>query len=194
MGLYSFQPRQLYTVVVYATRDEYRKKTQQPDWSPGIAVGNSIYTYEGLQLPLAVAHEMSHLIFREFMNADRPDLRWLNEGLAVYEGDVKAAELGLATAGEADLKRRLADQKIPFDQMITLVPPTEMERETGIWYRQAGSVVRWIIERGGRGGFSQLLSLLRDGKLMDDAVRTAFPGKWYSLADVENSWRQGLLQ
>src|SRR3989442_68546 len=40
-NLFSFMPRGLYEVWVYADQDEYRRKTRQPEWSGGVTVGNA---------------------------------------------------------------------------------------------------------------------------------------------------------
>ena len=58
-GLNSFMPRGLYQIVVYGTQDEYRKKTGQPDWSGGVAVGNAIYTYFSPRLDAVLSHEVT---------------------------------------------------------------------------------------------------------------------------------------
>ncbi|MDD5656763.1 MAG: hypothetical protein PHF00_05855, partial [Elusimicrobia bacterium] len=85
-GLSSFKPLGgLYRVVVYADANEYLKKTGQPGWSSGLSIGNAIYTYEGGHIEGVPCHEMTHLIFYEFMGRSVPEQRWVNEGLAVFE-------------------------------------------------------------------------------------------------------------
>ena len=179
-GLYSFQPRGLYEIVVYGTADEFHKKTQFPEWAAGLTVGNAICSYEGAHLGPTLAHEMTHLIFHEYMAADRPELRWLNEGFAMYEES--------RAAGRSSQLWPPGREPFPFDQMAALVPASEREKEVSLWYRQVSDVVGFAIERGGRIGFGQWLQALRDRQSMDDAVRAGFPGVWASLKDLENAW------
>ncbi|MFH1724352.1 MAG: hypothetical protein ABII00_07000 [Elusimicrobiota bacterium] len=183
-GLYSFLPRGLYPVVVYATRDEFLMKTGLPEWSGGVAVGNTIYTYDGPYLSGVLAHEMTHLIFHEYMGRSDPAHRWVNEGLAVYEEQEAMRERGFASAARPG-------SPVSFQEMILLAPMGEGERSVNAWYQQVGSVVRFMIERGGRLGFSQFIKGLHEGRTADQAVRTAFPGVWNSFEALETSWRDG---
>ena len=188
---YSFKPRGLYTIVVYGSQDEYRKKTGQPDWSGGVAVGNAIYTFMGPRLEAVLSHEITHLIWFEYMGRVNQDYRWVNEGLAVYQEN-KA----LGTRGQSDifsaLRGNLRSQPLPMDQMIHLVPATERAYEVSLWYAQAESMTRFMIERGGRIGFSQFLNALRYDKTLDQAIAEGFPGSWRSLADLETDWKRSL--
>ncbi|MFA6029174.1 MAG: hypothetical protein WC969_04895 [Elusimicrobiota bacterium] len=183
-GLMSFMPRGLYPVVIYGSKEEYLRKTGMPSWSGGAAAGNSIYTFEGPQLPAVLAHEMTHLVFNEYMGRDRTDLRWVNEGLAVYE------ERTLANLSYPQLDG--SHPPLPFDRMSDVAPLSEGAFDAGAWYAQVTSVVRFMIERGGRIGFGQFLASLKDGRTMEDSVRVGFPGIWTSTGALEASWRRTL--
>ncbi|MBI4061094.1 MAG: hypothetical protein HY403_06655 [Elusimicrobia bacterium] len=190
-GLHSFMPRGLYELVVYGTQDEYRKKTGQPEWSGGVAVGNALYTFISPRLDAVLSHEVSHLIWFEYMGRVNPDHRWINEGLAVFQEN-KA----LGGRGQGDLfsaqRGNLRSQPIPMDQMIRLVPASERAYEVSLWYAQAESMVRFMIERGGRIGFSQFLAALRYDKSLDQAVAEGFPGAWRTLEELERDWKRSL--
>lgn len=189
-GLYSFQPRGTYSIVVYGSQDEYRKKTGQPDWSSGVTVGNAIYTFYSAALDGVLAHEITHLIWYEFMNGRLTDQqRWVNEGLAVYQ-EAKARNRGRELfAGAVPTLRSAA---VPIDQMMNLAPNTERAYEASLWYAQAESMIRFMIERGGRIGFGQFLAATRDGQGFDQAVYAGFPGQWRTLADFAADWKRSL--
>lgn len=182
-GLYSFSPQGLYEVVVYSSQDEFFKKTQFAQWAAGVTVNNAIYSYEGPQLMPVLAHEMTHLIFHEYMRESRIELRWLNEGFAMYEESKATGGPGITWPG---------GEPLPFDQMVTLVPATEKERQVNLWYRQVGDLVGFMIERGGRIGFGQMFTALRDRRPTDEALRVGFPGVWSSMRDLEGAWRRKL--
>ncbi|MBI4425803.1 MAG: hypothetical protein HY554_18885 [Elusimicrobia bacterium] len=181
-GLYSFSPKGLYQIVVYGNADEFQKKTQYAPWAVALTVGNAIYAYDGEQLGPAMAHEMSHVIFHEYMSSSRVELRWLNEGLAVYQ-EARAA-------GGSAAPLRLRQEPMAFNDMVQTVPVTERERQVALWYRQVGDVVGFMIERGGRLGFGQLLKALRDGQALDPAIQAGFPGVWGSARELEQAWRR----
>lgn len=177
-GLYSFMPRELYPLVLYAGREEYLKKTGLPEWSGGVSAGRALYMHEGPGLRPVLAHEMTHLVFNEYLGRQDPTLRWVNEGLAVFE-EVEAS---------GQWRGRPATRPIPFREMVNLAPIGEKETLVNDWYGQVGSVVRFMIERGGRVGFGEFLKALKDGRSFDDAVRQGFPGHWSGMAALETAW------
>ncbi|MBI5883781.1 MAG: hypothetical protein HZB91_11845 [Elusimicrobia bacterium] len=189
-NLFSFRPRGLYRIVVYANSDEFRKKTEQPAWSGGVSVGNAIYTYHGPHLPGIIAHEMAHLIFFEYLGRSDPTLRWVNEGLAVYEESLALAGPQGARDPFVSLREKVRSQPITMENMARFVPLTEAEYEVNAWYAQAYAMVRFMIERGGRIGFSQFLSAVKEGRTLDEAVGQAFP--WRDLAGFYSEWQRAL--
>lgn len=187
LGIYSFVPSRPYNVTVYRDAAEYHVKTGQPEWSGGAAYGNALLLYEGAGLTATMAHEMTHLVFNEFMGLSQAaDLRWLNEGVAVYE------ETRSDTRSEAFFLNRVntqvAPNPIPFSQMINLAPQTESLKNVDRWYAQVSSVAGFMIRKGGSFNFSVFLGRLRDGYAMDQAINGSFNSGWKSLAEVENAW------
>jgi hypothetical protein len=192
MGLYPFMPVRPYGFVVYANRDEYRNKTDQPAWSPAFIYDNVIYSYAGPQLEEILAHYETHLMFEESMGNMNSDWTWLEEGLAVYE-QAKAASV---TAAPKDLfssfRNTLRMAPLTTDAMIHNLPASEKDLKLNIWYAQAESVVEFMIARGGVSGMGQLLQGLKGGKSIDDAVNSAYPGNWANLAAVYTAWQLSL--
>jgi hypothetical protein len=191
-NLFSFRPRDLYEIVVYGSPEEYRRKTGQPEWSGGCAVGHSIYTYVSSRLSETLSHEMTHLVWYEYMGRVTLDHRWVNEGLAVYEENKAAGAAGGRSDIFSVVRGTMRQQPLGMDQMINLVPATERERTVNLWYAQAESMVRFMVERGGRMGFSQFLASLKDGRTFDQAIGSGFPGNWRNLSDFEQSWLRSL--
>ena len=73
-----------------------------------------------------------------------------------------------------------------------LAPNTERAYEASLWYAQAESMIRFMIERGGRIGFGQFLSSIRDGQGFDQAIYAGFPGQWRTLSDFYADWKRSL--
>lgn len=188
-GLYSFKPRGLYQIILYGSEEEYHRKTGQPAWSGGLSVGNAIYAYDGPSLERILSHEMTHLIVYEFMGRVNLDHRWINEGLAVYEEGRAGPQNPL---GQRDIfaavRGSMRQQPIPMDQMIHLIPASEKDYTVSLWYAQSESMIRFMIERGGRMGFGQFLACLREDKKLDLAISESFVGVWRSLADFQDAW------
>jgi hypothetical protein len=189
-NLYSFRPRGLYRIVVYASADEFRKKTEQPSWSGGVTVGNAIYTFHGPHLPGVIAHEMTHLVFHEYLGRSDQALRWVNEGMAVYQESLALAGPQGARNPFGALAERMRGQQISMEDMTRFVPLTEAEYEVSAWYAQAYSMVRFMLERGGRIGFSQFLAGVKEGRTVDEAMAAAFP--WRGQAVFYAEWQRSL--
>lgn len=188
LGLYSFAPARPYNVVIYKDSAEYHSKTGQPDWSGGAAYGNALLLYEGQGLEATAAHEMTHLVFNEFMGLSvNEQLRWINEGAAVYE-ETRSNQNSAAWYA-ARVTQAVAPNPIPFSQMINLAPQTESRRNVDRWYAQAGSVVGFMIRKGGSFSFYQFLDRLRGGASADEAVSAVYGNAWKSLSDVEKAWQ-----
>lgn len=187
LGIYSFVPARPYNVLVYRDAAEYRAKTGQPEWSGGAAYGNALLLYESPGLGGTMAHEMTHLVFGEFMGlAQAAQLRWLNEGAAVYEESRASQESSAFYAQK--VRETVVPNPIPFSQFVNLAPQGETLQNVDRWYAQAGSVVGFMIRKGGSFNFSLFLGRLRDGASVDESLRSAYPGGWKSLDDVERSW------
>ncbi len=148
-------------------------------------------TFEGPGLRGTLSHEMTHLIFYEFMAHMNADHRWVNEGLAVFQENKAVGARGQSDLFSA-LRGTMRSQTIPMDQMIKLVPATERAYDVSLWYAQAESMTRFMIERGGRIGYGQFLAALRYDKKLDQAVAEGFPGSWRTLEELERDWKRSL--
>lgn len=187
VGLYSFAPVKPYNVVVYKDAGEYIKKTGQPVWSGGMSYGNAILVYESQGAAAILAHEMTHLIFNEFMGlANSRDFKWINEGAAVYE-ETRASASSRAGYGQR-VNSLVKPNPIPFSQMINLAPQGEQTAVVEQWYAQAGSVISFMINDGGTLGFSIFITRLKAGTAPDAAAAEAFPGLWKNIGDIEKAW------
>lgn len=188
LGLYSFVPARPYNVVIYKDAAEFHSKTGQPEWSGGAAYGNALLLFEGEGLKATLAHEMTHLVFNEFMGLSQSaSLRWLNEGVAVYEET--RSDQGSAAAHAARVTAGVAPNPIPFSQMVNLAPQNESQRNVDRWYAQVGSVVGFLVRQGGSFSFSIFLRKLRDGATVDRALEDTYNGLWKKLPDLEKSWK-----
>ena len=188
LGLYSFVPARPYNVVIYRDAAEYHAKTKQPDWSGGAAYGNALLLFEGEGLKATIGHEMTHLVFNEYMGLSQAaGLRWLNEGAAVYE-ESRSNPASAAFYAER-VRAGVAPNPIPFSQLTNLVPQSESQRNVDRWYAQVGSVVGFMIRQGGSFSFSIFLSKLRDGATVDKALEDTYNGLWKTLPDVEKAWK-----
>ena len=177
---------------IYATREAFVSKTGSPAWAAGKAnyVNREIVTFEGSDrfLESVLPHEMTHLIFREFVGFTSDVPLWLDEGVAQWE-DLTMRDFAL------DLARKLLahDQLMSLDRLTrTDVRRTHNGLDAVRFYAQAVSLVGFMIEEYGARRFRKFCGQLRDGKSLDEALRFTYPSTIRNLKDLESAWRQTL--
>jgi hypothetical protein len=225
-NLLSFRPKENYSIIVYPDAAEYQARTGYPEWSGGATLTEplggvlpsdrdarprtSIVTFETESLPAVLAHEISHLIFNEFMGfsslAQSDQVLWLNEGFATYE------EFETYDRAERDeflsvVNPLLKARAFSLDEMARIRPSSMPPRREGeyffrgrlhpytnidLWYWQARSLSAFLIRRQGEYPFFLLLNALRRQRDLSGALSEAYPGKWGSLRDLETEWLQSL--
>jgi len=194
LGLYSFAPARPYNVIIYKDLAELHAKVRLasgeslPEWSGGLAKGNALLLVEGASLEATMPHEMTHLVYNDFMGLSAAArMAWLNEGLAVYEQT--RADTVSAGAYASRVNAAVAPNPIPFTQMVNLAPLDERNMDVDRWYAQVGSVVGFMIRQGGSFNFSLFLTRLRSGADVDKALLETYGGMWSKLSDVEKVWK-----
>ena len=225
-NLLSFKPKENYPVIVYRDRFEYQKMSGFPAWSGGgtttrllarllpaereLRALTSIQTFEEVYTPQALAHEVTHLIFNEYMEfftaEDAERVRWLNEGFAMVQ------EMEAWDSPEKDeyaqLTRSLVrDNPMPLSKLMSFDPFQEPQIGLGsynwrgysvaysnieIWYWQARELTAYLIKTQGPYNFYLLLDMLKGRKTLEQAVSQAYPGKWRGLSELEDAWKQSL--
>ncbi len=187
LGMYSFVPSRPYNIIIYKDREEYIFKTKQPEWSGGITYGNAILVYEDNYASSILAHEMTHLIFNEFMGlSSGPQLIWLNEGLAVYEemrSSPKAQNIY-----DNRFSRFVARNPIGFNQMMSMSSLDDKNIIVEKWYAQVGNLIGFMISEGGSMSFYVFLKSIKEGYSLNDAIKEAFTGHWENSRELEKSW------
>lgn len=184
----------LYPLYFYATRQEYLKKSQMPEWSDAVFRQGMILTYkhdDPLRTKEVLAHEITHLIFWEFFGVPRMDLLWLNEGLAMHEDSKfnknnSQAHLGL-------LAQKLKLNYIPLVKLTAVKSAREHKPdEAKAFYIESWLLVKFLLEKGGNVGFFEMLKALKEGRSLVQSIALGFPGKWDNLEALETAFKNEL--
>ena len=226
LNLLSFRPKNPYPIIVYQDQEEYHRSTGYPGWSGGATVSiplgsllpaereslprSIILTYETILSPAILSHEITHLVFNEFMEfstrEDSSRFFWINEGLATYEEnqtyqDWEQNEFAAIT------QRLVKENIISLDRVMSFYPVYENQKILGeysyknktwrfsnidIWYWQVSRLCGFMIERKGKYNFSVLLQALKSGKEFQEALVEAYIGQWRNLQDLEREWKNTL--
>ncbi len=158
-------------------------------WSGGIHSQGSLfirrdqnYNFVGSTL----GHEIAHLILHRFYPDGIPC--WLDEGFAQYFS--KCARATYRRARGFDAKSRsqsIAPQDlIPITSLVVMTQPPFANVET--FYNESERLVRFLVSTD-KAGFLVLLDLLASHQPFEVALLRVYNGKFSSLADFEQKFR-----
>jgi hypothetical protein len=183
-GLQGMLPRGRYSILVYTDKHEMMEKGRVPDYAEGALVQRTIVTHQDpVALTQAITHFICHAILRDYLNRREAHTAWIEEGYSIY----LERRVSPRTAPEP-LSRY--ENPIAIDQLTDLPPIDERHRKNETWFRQAGDLVEFMIDRGGRIGFSDFMSRLRSGDTLDEAIGASFPNMWHNMQELEQEWNQ----
>jgi len=136
----------------------------------------------GRDVVRTVAHEVTHLITHQLSDNPYQNIpAWLNEGLSMYaEGDLYG-----------EYKRAL-DQAVRQDRLFSVRQMTTMPgrpEDVILFYGQAHSLVKFLVDRYGPEKMSQLLAAYKAGTTDDDALRKVYG---FDRDGLYAQWRQSL--
>jgi hypothetical protein len=181
-------------IYIHPNQEAFQKSTGQPVWSHGMAnyLDKSIHSIETNDnfLNAVLPHEITHLVFRDFVGFKGEVSLWMDEGVAQWEEDDKrAAALQMMPA-------LVAGANILTIQTLTSL---DIRRETDpqkvrLFYAQAISLVDFLIKNYGASSFTSLCRELRDGKDLESALRIAYANSVKNLEDLDDKWRKYVLK
>ena len=174
-------------IYIYEDAEDYHKTTGQPTWTSGVAFcqEKTINTY-----PLAsgffdtlLPHELTHIIFREFVgfNADVPI--WLNEGVASYMEESKR------WISKKAVKKAIEQNTfMPLDELSKISPHSIQDKNTiDLIYAESASIVYFLIVKQGRHNFVNFCKALKNGKRLDEAIKKAYI-KYKNVKELNDAW------
>ncbi len=172
-------------VYIYKDAQEYHSETGQPEWSAGCALTKEkiIKTYPLARnfLNTVLPHEIVHIIFREFVGCDNPNIPfWLDEGVAGYQ------EKSRRFTTRRIIKEAMRNNKfIGLEELANFNPHDESDKElVDIFYAEAISLVDYLIKQFGRDNFASFCRALRDKKTLSQALSFV-----YNFQDTEKLYK-----
>ena len=180
-------------IYLHASLEDFQKATGQPQWSHGMAsyFDKTIHSFETNDhfLNGVLPHEITHLIFRDFVGLKSQVPLWMDEGVAQWEEDEKRQQA-----------LQVMPKMVATGDTYTLETLTTMDvrRETvpaavGMFYLQSISVIDFLITKYGPSAFTVFCRELRDGKPFEVALRSAYPSTVRSVEELDDKWRTYVL-
>ncbi len=175
-------------IFIYPDEATFHKATGQPEWSKGLAdyTAKEISTFnwnKEFQETL-LPHEIGHLIFRDFVGFKGQVPLWLDEGVAQWQ-EPQRRPIARQAGYTVMLKRGV----YPFEQ-FTSISSLDDRSKTDVhhFYMQALSVVDFLIKQHGTVLFTQFCRQLRDGKSLNDALKSAYAQAIPNQSALEEKW------
>ncbi|MBI3602541.1 MAG: hypothetical protein HY209_06605 [Candidatus Omnitrophica bacterium] len=199
-------------IYIYSDHQSFlRASGGQPEWSHGMAVYKTrkILSYAWHQnfLDSLLPHEIAHLVFRDFVGSQGEIPLWLDEGVAQWEEQsgkdrVKrmAKELynqnGLFTISDMmslDISTMRDQNRVYIRSALTKdgdkgVVFLSTNNLVNTYYIQSVSLIGFLMERFGAQAFAAFCRELRDGKNVEEALRSTYPSL-PTMKDFENQWK-----
>lgn len=179
-------------IFIFPDQESFTARTGAPAWSMAYADRDSmlfesraIVTYQQEQnlLNAILPHEISHLIVHDSIDSGFLPV-WVDEGIAqLFEKN----------------KHRIADRmmhvlasqgryiKLDFLNRWNVRKEKDVKK-VELFYAQSLSVIRFLQNSDGDESFRRFCRNLRDGKEVEDALRSAYPIRFRSLQDLEEAW------
>jgi len=183
-------------IYIYPDHDSFLKATGQPKWSQGIADYNAkqiiSFAWSSGFVESLLPHEIAHLIFRDFVGFKGEVPLWLDEGVAQWTEEWKRQQVN-GIAGGLLKKGAL----IPLKKLMTLdIRGIKEGKDSGAlintYYIQSVSLVTFLIQRFGLNSFTDFCRQLREGKTLEEALRSAYPAHIQSIDELEKKWKEYL--
>ena len=177
-------------IYIYRNRDEFSSSIGSEKWIGGIARYNEkeIISYrwsEGF-LDSLLPHELTHLIFRDFVGFKGKIPLWMDEGVAEWEEEPVKDEAMAIT-------RKLVSEGsfIPLADLMQM--DTIRKDDYNLlrkFYTQAVSLVDYLIKEYGGSKFTLFCRQLRDGKSIDAALSFTYTDSIRGTNELEKKWTE----
>ena len=186
-GLTTQEPLDIY---VYPNYDDLREAIlYEPSWTGGQAFPEQNIVIMGTSGASSgwdentVIHELTHVLVGHFTFSCLGDVpQWLNEGLAVY------SEGPLDPQFQGPLDQAIQDNTLLSVRSIS-GSFSEVSDKANLSYAQSYSIVNFLIETYGQQKMTELLSGLRDGLTLDQALQQTYG---FDVDGLEDAWRQAI--
>ena len=186
-GLTAEAPIDLY---IYAGTNDLRDAIlYEPSWTGGQAFPDHDIVILGIsQSDLdwgrnAIVHELTHVLVGHLTFSCLGGVpTWLNEGLAVY------SEGGLDPASQAQLEDAIRNDALLSVRSLS-TGFSEVPDKAYLSYSQSYSIVKFLVETYGQAKMTALLTSLRDGAAIDDALMDTYG---FDVEGLEDAWRKAI--
>ena len=178
-------------IYIYNDAKDYQEKTGQPAWSAGVVSLRdktiSSFPYARDFFETVLAHELGHIIFREFVGFDNNAVPlWLDEGVASYQEKLKYSQADILVRNAIESGKFIPLQNLPvFGEQFGMGSAAAQ-----LFYAQAFSAVDFLIKEYGKDKFVTFCQNLRDKKNLDRALASVY--SFSGIGQMQEAWKKYL--
>jgi hypothetical protein len=189
-----YSPEKKIVIWFYESQKEFKLASNAPiqDWAAGYAYPLSARIVirnpaslkdKKLNLSRLVKHEITHVVFGLYVGRNlRYVPAWFNEGLAMYEAEQWSyGQYWIMLTGA------LSDSLFPLYELGNEFPVGESQARMA--YAQSCSIVNFLVREYGEDSFRECISLLAEGRGIDEALAGAIGIDSYWL---EKKWLKSI--
>ncbi|MFT5169833.1 MAG: hypothetical protein ACI8Q2_000447 [Candidatus Omnitrophota bacterium] len=178
-------------IYIYDSQAHYVKSAKTYSWSHGVASPRDrvIRTFPAAHgfFDSTLPHEIGHIIFREFIGFKAEVPLWFEEGVAMYQE--KAKRWGSHDTVRLAIKN---GDFIPIPELSVMRLTSKTPRETvGLFYKEAASIVYYMITELGEVRFARFARELKEGKSFESAMAKIYV-RFRDYEALNKAWRRYL--
>ncbi|MEW6097366.1 MAG: peptidase MA family metallohydrolase [bacterium] len=178
-------------IYIYDTPQEYAKVTGREGLTSGYSEfkTRAIYSYKDVNhlIEAVIPHELTHLIFADFMEFSSNYPKWLTEGLAMYE-ETKYCKAYIDNYQKI-LEQMRGGKYLSVENLTRIDVSKENKIELiHFWYVESMSIVTYLIDVHGRGRLYTFCKKLREGTNLNEALKDAYSPHIKSLPELTSQW------
>ncbi|MDD5504843.1 MAG: hypothetical protein PHV77_06025 [Candidatus Omnitrophica bacterium] len=175
-------------IYMYPDSYSFQKESNRQAWAGAVVFvhNRTIKSYVGQPefFDSILPHEMTHIIFREFIGMDKVLPLCVDEGVACSQ---EKSHLDGRLRYARDMAAQGRSQ--PFGSFFRIYNPESIEPSA--FYAQSASIIVFLIKNYGKERFLNFSRKLRDGNDCVLALTSVY--KFASLEDMESSWKKYVL-
>ncbi|MFC1592755.1 peptidase MA family metallohydrolase [Candidatus Omnitrophota bacterium] len=179
-------------IYVFDSHESYIEETNMASWSSAsVDYRNKIIsTYPDAPelFQNVLVHELTHIIFREYVGFSSNIPLWLDEGVASFMEQKKDASRiirGLTALAKNDSLLNL--QKLTAISNVLSFP----QEKANIFYAQSFGLIYFLVDKFNRDDFAELCFSLRRGRTLEKSLYFTYGIN--GLDELEAQWRKYLL-
>lgn len=173
-------------VFLYTTADELQPAIAPGGQGRGVQVLGEVVYSDTAMVSSDVAtldivrHEVAHIVTRQATKGPFDIAGWLNEGISVY------TQTKPLTGQESSLQTAINGDRVLSIKELNSSATGSVGATVGLYYGQAGSIVKFLIDTYGADKFAELLKTFKDGTTADKAFQAVYG---FDQLGLDNAWR-----